>query len=52
MSKIKRIEEPDPRTILPVPETVNHQYGWIPNKEEFRLQIYGPDVYKGLPLLD
>ncbi|KAK9731866.1 Normal lung function maintenance, Low in Lung Cancer 1 protein [Popillia japonica] len=34
----------DPRKILPVPKSVNHEYGWVCSKPEFCLQIYGPDV--------
>ncbi|GJQ70979.1 hypothetical protein Trydic_g893 [Trypoxylus dichotomus] len=39
-------EEPkkDLRKILPVPKSVNHEYGWICTKPEFRLQVYGADV--------
>lgn len=35
----------DNRTIKPIPNSVNHEYGWLADKEEFRLQKYGPDVY-------
>lgn len=52
LTKIKPKEAEDPRTIKPVPETINHQYGWIPSKEEFRLEKYGPDVHKTKPTLD
>lgn len=53
-SKVKVPEQmkkvPDKRNILPVPEEVNHDYGWISTKKEFQLEIYGPDIYKPWPL--
>ena len=42
--------EKDRRSIAPVPQTTNHQYGWIPSKPEFGLEKYGPDVDKPPPL--
>lgn len=42
-SKNKKIT--DSRTIRAIPESVNHEYGWLIVKEEFRLEKYGPDVY-------
>lgn len=43
-------KQPDTRSIHPVPEEVNHDYGWLASKEEFRLEKYGPDVPKPMPL--
>ncbi|GJQ84901.1 hypothetical protein Trydic_g514 [Trypoxylus dichotomus] len=34
----------DTRKVAPLPNTSNHEYGWIAAKPEFRLEIYGPDV--------
>lgn len=42
----------DDRTIRPFPSTVNQEYGWICTKNEFRLEKYGPDVIKVMPLQD
>lgn len=36
----------DNRSTKPIPDSVNHEYGWIAGMEEFKLQKYGPDVYK------
>ncbi|KAL3288377.1 hypothetical protein HHI36_002825 [Cryptolaemus montrouzieri] len=38
----------DTRSIKPVPESVNHQYGWIASKEEFQNKI--PDNMRLLQL--
>ena len=36
----------DTRTILPIPNSVNHEYGWISSRPEFNLQLFGADVPK------
>ncbi|XP_044264888.1 uncharacterized protein LOC123011501 [Tribolium madens] len=46
----KNLREKDQRTIRPIPETTNHEYGWLPNKSEFQLEKYGPDVDHAAPL--
>lgn len=33
----------DKRTTKPIPNSTNHEYGWLAEKDEFRLEIYGPD---------
>ncbi|KAJ8942369.1 hypothetical protein NQ318_000349 [Aromia moschata] len=42
----------DPRKLIKVPESVNHEYGWVAVKPEFQLQIYGSDYFKPKPLPD
>lgn len=44
LQELVKKETPDKKTIFPIPESVNHQYGWISTKPEFQLQKYGPDV--------
>nr|CAI5834383.1 unnamed protein product [Callosobruchus analis] len=44
-------EIPD-KKISPVPESFNHWYGWIAKEEDFKLDKYGPDFFKPLPLPD
>lgn len=34
----------DRRKILPMPNSTNHEYGWICSKPEFRLEMFGTDV--------
>ncbi|XP_045481863.1 uncharacterized protein LOC123685999 isoform X1 [Harmonia axyridis] len=41
-------KEEDNRDIRPVPESMNHTYGWIANKEDFQNKI--PDTMKLLSL--
>lgn len=49
LQQLLKKETPDERTITPIPESVNHQYGWISTRPEFQLQIYGPDVIRPKP---
>lgn len=39
-------KKPDPRKLSKVPESVNHEYGWIADHEECRLEKYGSDFFK------
>lgn len=39
------------RTLKPVPQTTNGQYGWVLSKSDFKLDIYGPELYKPKPFL-
>lgn len=49
-SKIITIKKKeDNRSIFPVPEEVNHDYGWLAYKKGFQLEKYGPDVQKIMP---
>ncbi|KAJ8970639.1 hypothetical protein NQ314_001095 [Rhamnusium bicolor] len=50
LSGVKEIEKEDNRKLSRVPESVNHVYGWVAGEEDFRLQKYGPDNFKPLPL--
>ncbi|GJQ84902.1 hypothetical protein Trydic_g515 [Trypoxylus dichotomus] len=43
---ISRKTPRDPRSAAPLPNSVNHEYGWLASKPEFKLEIYGPDVVK------
>lgn len=52
LQELGKKEVVDRRTIFPIPESVNHQYGWISTRPEFRLQIYGPDIMIPKPLKD
>lgn len=47
----KPIDYIDERSIRPIPETTNHEYGWICSKPEFAYN-FGPDIDKQLPLPD
>ncbi|GLV36202.1 hypothetical protein CBL_08694 [Carabus blaptoides fortunei] len=38
------------RSLKPFPETVNKEYGWICNKEEFKLERWGRDDWSTPPL--
>jgi hypothetical protein len=46
----KNLRETDKRTIKPIPETTNHEYGWIPSLPDFKLEKYGADVDSPAPL--
>ncbi|KAK6645372.1 hypothetical protein RUM43_001648 [Polyplax serrata] len=35
------LEKPDKRTVLPFPKTTAGYYGWLSNKKEFELEIFG-----------
>ncbi|KAJ8970638.1 hypothetical protein NQ314_001094 [Rhamnusium bicolor] len=50
LSGVKETAKEDNRKLSRVPESVNHIYGWVAREEEFRLQKYGPDNFKTLPL--
>ncbi|XP_018320168.1 uncharacterized protein LOC108733483 isoform X1 [Agrilus planipennis] len=41
---------PDQRSLKPFPNSVNHEYGWISAKPDFRLEKYGPDIMQAMPL--
>ncbi|XP_018320170.1 uncharacterized protein LOC112904449 [Agrilus planipennis] len=41
---------PDVRSLKPFPNSVNHEYGWVCANPEFRLEKYGPDIMKPMPL--
>lgn len=47
---VTKEKKPDPRKLSKLPESVNHEYGWIANQEECKLEKYGPDFFKPLPL--
>lgn len=44
LQELVKKDDPDERRIFPIPESVNHQYGWISTRPEFQLEIYGPDI--------
>lgn len=52
LQQLAKKETPDQRTIAPIPESVNHEYGWLSTRPEFQLQIYGPDIMIAKPLKD
>ncbi|XP_025420697.1 uncharacterized protein C20orf85 homolog [Sipha flava] len=45
---IKEIKEDfkyiDPRHMFPFPITTSKEIGWLSSKQEFQLEIYGPDI--------
>lgn len=47
---VREEKKRDPRTLSKLPSAVNHEYGWIVSHEECRLEKYGPDFFKPLPL--
>lgn len=46
----KNLKEADKRSIRPIPESTNHEYGWLASLPEFKLEKYGPDFDKPAPL--
>ncbi|KAJ8911088.1 hypothetical protein NQ315_000548 [Exocentrus adspersus] len=47
----EEIKEND-RKLSKIPETMNHLYGWVAKEDDFKLEKYGCDYFKGLPLPD
>ncbi|XP_031333298.1 uncharacterized protein C20orf85 homolog [Photinus pyralis] len=39
------------RSTKPVPVTESNKIGWLASRSEFKLEKYGPDVYKGMPFI-
>ncbi|KAJ8981316.1 hypothetical protein NQ317_015449 [Molorchus minor] len=52
LNQVREEVKEDPRKLSRVPESVNHDYGWLAQKKEFQLQIYGAEYYKAGPLPD
>ncbi|KAK5650784.1 hypothetical protein RI129_001813 [Pyrocoelia pectoralis] len=39
------------RSGKPIPVTETSKIGWLAARSEFKLEKYGPDVYKGMPFI-
>ncbi|CAH1160053.1 unnamed protein product [Phaedon cochleariae] len=52
LKRVTKKREDDDRKLGTFPQTFNHRYGWIAEKKDFQLEIYGPDFFKPIPLPD
>ncbi|KAF5305524.1 hypothetical protein FQA39_LY01615 [Lamprigera yunnana] len=45
------VQSIEDRSTKPVPVTETNKIGWLASRKEFKLEKYGPDVYKGMPFV-